>query len=201
VKDQIEGIKSAADLWEENTDRMQSATSNLFSDLITDGKNWEDHLLDFFSSVADSFAKMAADMAAQQIFSALGGTAGGGLDWGGILTGLFASAAGGAAGGSVGSFTGSPGSGGIAADGLYNHTFASGGWMPPNDVSLVGENGPELVMSSRAMRVFNNRDTEDFFGGRPSGVNVTQNFAVKDLDSFRAGSRIARREGRKVLGV
>lgn len=169
VKDRIDGIKTAADLWEENFNRIEGAAKNLFSSMITDGKNWKDHLLSFASQIADSFADMAADILVQMIKIQL------------------AKAIGSAVGGAVS---------GASGPGLLPVTdarFADGGIMQPNTLSLVGERGPELVVSSRAMRVFNAQDTDEILAQRGGG-NVYMNITTPDAESFHRSGRQIRRD-------
>lgn len=178
---------------------LKGATSNLFQDLIQDPKNWKDALLGYIGQVGDAFAKMAADMATQALFGSTGGGGGGGINWGGLIGGLFGAALGGATGGgSAGGDIGGNFYGG-GGGGLYNHTFAAGGIMSANSVSLVGENGPELVMSRQAMRVFSNDQTQGILGG--GGTTLVQNFAVKDFDSFKRSERQMRQHGKAALGI
>lgn len=190
---------------EELAGDLRETGKNFISDMITDWDNWEDHVTNALKRVADAFADHAAEMAIQAAFGTAGSSGGGGFNWGGLVGKLFGGLAGGYAGGTIGggdfgTFTGEPGTGGIAPDGLYDHTFAAGGIMPAREWSLVGENGPELVMSHNPARVFNNDDTMDMLGGR-GGNQLTQIFNVKDFDSFHKNKRQMRREGQAALGI
>lgn len=188
VKDEIDGIQSVADFWDQNTDRMRQAGSELFSSMLTDGKNWKDNLLRFFDQIAASFADMAADMAMQMLFGGQGG-GGGGFNWGGLI-GSLAGAAVGAGGGGFSSIGASNPSAGGGSMILYN---AEGGVIPPGRTSWVGENGPELITAASATRVFSNEDSMAMVGGKTVVQNWT--FNTPDADSFRASRRqIQRRE-------
>lgn len=196
AKNQIDGIKTAADFYEDNIDRIKGASEGLFENLITDGKNWKDHLLDFFAQIASSYAKMAAEMAAQQIFGGEGGA--GGIDWAKIGIGLLSSLAG------SGAASWSGGGGGyLNGAGTDSHsvimTNADGGVIPAGGWSIVGERGPELVMSRAASRVFSNEDSADMMSR--GGNTVIQNWQVKDYNSFQASKRQIQRTTKQGLGL
>jgi uncharacterized protein YqgQ len=197
LADEFNGIKSIADFWDENTDRMRQASRGLISDMLVDGENWKDNLLRFFDQVARSFADMAADIATQALFGGQGMGGGGGINWGAIIANLVGGAFGALGGGGAGASNPSAGGGSMI---LYRR--ASGGPMPADRPTLVGENGPELVMSRRAMHVLNSRDTEDFISGpRGGGQTVVQNwtFNTPDADSFRASRLQVQRRERMAL--
>jgi hypothetical protein len=185
IKDELDGVASVADLWDANTDRMMQAGKSLFASMLTDGKNWKDNLLRFFDQIAASFADMAAEMAMQALFGS-GGAGGGGINWGAIAGSLVGSLVG-AGGGSIGASNPSAGGGSMI---LYN---ADGGMIPPGGTSWVGEEGPELITTSRAARVFSSEDSMAMVGGKTVIQNWT--FNTPDADSFRASRRqIQRRE-------
>ena len=167
---------------------LKNATSNLFQDLIEDPKNWKDAMLDYFAQVGDAFAKMAADMAVQALFGTTGGQ--GGINWGQLAGGLISALGGGAstaAGSAVPQTVNVP---------VYR---AAGGPLSAGQWAIVGENGPELVMSRQATRVFSNDQTQGILSG--GGTTLVQNFAVKDFDSFKRSERQMRQHGKAALGI
>lgn len=98
-----------------------SATSDLVKGLITDSKNWKDHLINFFGDVAKSYVEMVGKMALAQSAGGASGGGGGGFNWAGLITMLLGSAlgagahswAGGGAGGWMNSDPTSGGGGSI----------------------------------------------------------------------------------------
>jgi hypothetical protein len=74
--------------WAETASSGESSLSGMFKGMITDAENWKDHLANFFSQVANSFASMAADMMARAAMMKMMG----------IFVGAGASAAGGGGG-------------------------------------------------------------------------------------------------------
>lgn len=184
---------------------IKQSTAGLFQNLISDGANWKDHLLDYLGQIGDAFARMAADMAAQAIFGTTGGSGGGGINWlqiglGALQAGIGGYAGGGGAGAGAGLInTG----GGFNPRGLTVEAgarLANGGIMPAGQWSMVGEEGPELVMSRTSRMVLNNDDTMDALGGR-GGISQVFNIQTPDANSFVASQRQIQRKGRAALGV
>ena len=73
--------------------------------------------------------------------------------------------------------------------------FAKGGFPPVNVPSIVGENGPELIVPTQRTRVYNRRDTQDILSGPNRGgdyhLHVNEMYQASDagqiMDMF-AGS-------------
>lgn len=195
IKDQIDGYKQVADFWEENGDRLESATSNLFVGMITDAEHWKDHLIGFMEQIANSFAKMVGDMAAQAIAKGIGN----------LIGGILGTGAGAGLGGSGGTLGNSPGGfinyGSWDTTGLHVGANADGGLIPAGGWSIVGERGPELVQSTAVSRVFNHEDSLDMLGGRRTVVNQNWNFYTPGADSFVASRRQIQRKERAMLGA
>jgi len=147
-------LNALPDAFAKNTDRLMELGDEAAKNMQS---AFADFLFDPFKNGTDgmiqgfatAMRKMAAEFLAHEAFKKLASLGGGG---GGI-------------GGLIGSF-------------LSGGSFASGGVMPAGRVSLVGEQGPELVLPGATSRVLNNRDTTAMLK-TPSGGNVTiyQSFA------------------------
>lgn len=61
---------------------------------------------------------------------------------------------------------------GSALGGLFGGFFADGGMPPVGRLSVVGENGPELMVAGRASTVISNSQTTDLLGGAGRNVNA-----------------------------
>jgi len=200
---------------------LRNATSSLFQNLITDPKNWKDHMLGFFRDVANGYAKMAADMATKALFGDLGGAGGGGFDWAGLISGLLGSMAGGYFGGASGSadaFGSTPSGAGT------QHTFIKhgGGIVGQGDarstrvhpaafinapryhkgISSVGNLG--LRPDERAAILQTGEEVIPRGGrGRRDGGGVTNvwNVTTPDAASFHASRRQMQRDARREMGI
>lgn len=172
---------------------VKQSTSNLFQNLITDGADWKDHLLNYFSQIGDAFARLAADMATQALFGTTGGGGGGGINWGALL--------GQAVGAAVGSMGGA--GSGVAAIGTRGTggpvLLASGGPLSAGQPAIIGEEGPELVLPRHAAQVFNADDTRSMLGG--ARVSQTFNIVAPDPNAFRGSERQIMRRSRAALGI
>lgn len=82
---------------------------------------------------------------------------------------------------------------------LFGGAFAKGGIAPANRLSLVGENGPELIAPTRASRIYSNKDslamTQGGGGGQQVVIQVT---AMDSQDTIRA---LSKPEVQKLLGM
>lgn len=117
------------------------------------------------------------DWLAKLFYGGSGGGGGGGFDFGKILGWLFGGSGGGMSAGS-----------GQYANGLFG--FALGGNPPVNRLSLVGENGPELIYPRSAMTVAPLKRAD---GG--GAVHITQNITVAagaDTRSARQAAGLVR---------
>lgn len=65
-----------------------------------------------------------------------------------------------------------------APSGNFVRTNASGGTLQAGTPSLVGENGPELIVPSKGSRILSHADTMKAMGGGGNGVTVVQNINV-----------------------
>lgn len=65
-----------------------------------------------------------------------------------------------------------------APSGAYVRTNASGGTLQAGTPSLVGENGPELIVPSKGSRILSHAQTMNALSGGGDGVTVVQNINV-----------------------
>lgn len=119
------------------------------------------------------------------------GSGGGGL--GGLASGLIGSALSGGLNKAAGGI-------GKAAGGLFGGIkslfgFAEGGNPPVGRLSLVGENGPELIAPRGPASVLSNQVLQAMANGGGGGGGVTQNFYINatDVQTFR--QQLARESG------
>ena len=120
--------------------------TSAFRSIIDGSKSAEEAMADMFEGIANKFLDMAmkilTDALTQQLMN------------------LFTGLAGGIGGG--GSVFGAQGAGIQSSFGnfLQGATFADGGRPMVGDVSLVGENGPELVKFDQPARVYSNEQSQ-----------------------------------------
>lgn len=147
----------------------KDALTDSFANFFLDTSQGFDGLLKSFGGMIQ---QMIAKAAAAQIMDSIMGSATSSGGW--LNTAI----------GAVGSF--------------FGGSFAKGGNMPANKMSLVGENGPELVVPSSTSRVYTAAQTRDMAGG---GGDVRQNFYIStpDANSFRASQRQITRKAKAGL--
>ena len=125
--------------------------TSAFRSIIDGSKSVEEALADMFKGIADKFLDMAMKILQDAITKQ--------------LMNLFTTLLGGA-GGSFGSGASAPMTGGLnfssafSSGGFGISGFAEGGRPPVGKVSLVGENGPELVRFGSPATVYSNEDSQ-----------------------------------------
>ena len=166
---------------------LATAMSNAIMGIIDGTKTAEEAFAEMFANIGKAFIDMATQMIAKALVLK-------------ALNILFPG------GGGV--------SGGAEAIGLLAGN-ATGGVIPPNGMSIVGEQGPELIQAGPTpMKVTNNSQTEALArystGDGPSGYNGPSNvdisYSVTEINSMRfvtedqlqAGMQQATKQGAKL---
>ncbi len=124
--------------------------NNALDDFVTGTKNATDSFHAFTKSVLNDILKLGSKSITESIFGGSGGL-------GGYLSSLFSS--GSAQGGSSGLISG------LAS--LFAGGFAEGGYIPPGQVGIVGERGPELAYGGTSGK------TITPMGGSTQNISVT----------------------------
>jgi len=145
---------------------MTDSFQDFFSDVLTGASSIKESFADLLKSFISMIAEMVARWAAAK-----------------VVTGLF----GGFSGKNNGSFSFSGGGSLISAgeevlmSSLNIGSFASGGVA--SGLSLVGENGPELVRFNNPSRVFSNSESRNLLSGNNTSVNMY--VSTPNAESFK----------------
>lgn len=151
-----------------------SFTSHLES-IATGAESFGKGLKNIFKDITNSILKMLVNLSFQQYVQPKLQSL-----FGGVVSGIGAIGVG---HGNVSSFSGG-GSFGAAFTGNSMGKFASGG-IAPAGMTLVGENGPELLQFNSSHRIYNASQTRKMIGGDGAGkvtVNII-NQSGQQLDS------------------
>ena len=148
----------------EGFERVQDLLFDGMADALTGAeegwKGFRDSLKDI---VRDIIAQLLKLQAQQAMTKMMGGGSGGGSGFGlGDILSIGSSFFGGSSGGSYSNL--GAGYGGVK----FN---ANGGYLGPNQPSIVGEQGPELFVPHTSGGIFTNRSIKNNAGG---GVNIQQ---------------------------
>lgn len=162
-------------------------TSNLEA-MATGTKSFSKGLISIFKDMTNSIIKMMVNLSFQQYLqpklqSLFGGVVGG---IGNIGIGR----------GNVSSFSGG-GSFRAAFTGNSMGKFASGG-IAPAGMTLVGENGPELLQFNSSHRIYNASQTRKMLGGN-QGNNVTVNIINQSGQALESEQQSSRFDGENYI--
>ena len=156
---------------------INSTWTNNLEAMATGTKSFSKGIKDIFKDITNSILKMLVNLSFQQYIQPKLQSA-----FGNIASGLGAIGAG---RGNVSSFA-SGGSFSSAFTGNSMGKFASGG-IAPAGMTLVGENGPELLQFNSSHRIYNASQTRKMIGGEGASkvtVNII-NQSGQQLDSQR----------------
>lgn len=167
---------------------INSAWTNNLEAMATGTKSFSKGLISIFKDMTNSIIKMMVNLSFQQYIqpklqSLFGGVVGG---IGNIGIGR----------GSVSSFSGG-GSFRAAFTGNSMGKFASGG-IAPAGMTLVGENGPELLQFNASHRIYNASQTRKMLGGN-QGNNVTVNIINQSGQALESEQQSSRFDGENYI--
>lgn len=167
---------------------INSAWTNNLEAMATGTKSFSKGLISIFKDMTNSIIKMMVNLSFQQYLqpklqSLFGGVVGG---IGNIGIGR----------GNVSSFSGG-GSFRAAFTGNSMGKFASGG-IAPAGMTLVGENGPELLQFNSSHRIYNASQTRKMLGGN-QGNNVTVNIINQSGQSLESEQQSSRFDGENYI--
>lgn len=181
-----------ADLAKSNFDStmssINSAWTNNLEAMATGTKSFSKGLISIFKDMTNSIIKMMVNLSFQQYLqpklqSLFGGVVGG---IGNIGIGRR----------NVSSFSGG-GSFRAAFTGNSMGKFASGG-IAPAGMTLVGENGPELLQFNSSHRIYNASQTRKMLGGN-QGNNVTVNIINQSGQALESEQQSSRFDGENYI--
>lgn len=159
-------------------------TSNLEA-MATGTKSFSKGLISIFKDMTNSIIKMMVNLSFQQYLQPK-------------LQGLFGGLAGGIGNIGGGARTFSSGrsfSSAFSSRGFSK--FASGG-VAPTGMTLVGENGPELLQFNASHRIYNASQTRKMLGGN-QGNNVTVNIINQSGQSLESEQQSSRFDGENYI--
>lgn len=159
-------------------------TSNLEA-MATGTKSFSKGLISIFKDMTNSIIKMMVNLSFQQYLQPK-------------LQGLFGGLAGGIGniGGGARTFsTGRSFSSAFSSRGFSK--FASGG-VAPTGMTLVGENGPELLQFNASHRIYNASQTRKMLGGN-QGNNVTVNIINQSGQALESEQQSSRFDGENYI--
>ena len=167
---------------------INSAWTNNLEAMATGTKSFSKGLISIFKDMTNSIIKMMVNLSFQQYLqpklqSLFGGVVGG---IGSIGIGR----------GNVSSFSGG-GSFRAAFTGNSMGKFASGG-IAPAGMTLVGENGPELLQFNSSHRIYNASQTRKMLGGN-QGNNVTVNIINQSGQALESEQQSSRFDGENYI--
>ena len=167
---------------------INSAWTNNLEAMATGTKSFSKGLISIFKDMTNSIIKMMVNLSFQQYLqpklqSLFGGVVGG---IGNIGIGR----------GNVSSFSGG-GSFRAAFTGNSMGKFASGG-IAPAGMTLVGENGPELLQFNASHRIYNASQTRKMLGGN-QGNNVTVNIINQSGQALESEQQSSRFDGENYI--
>ena len=160
-------------------------TSNLEA-MATGTKSFSKGLISIFKDMTNSIIKMMVNLSFQQYLQPK-------------LQSLFGGVAGGIGAIGVGHHTFSTGrsfSSAFSSSGGFKK-FAFGG-VAPTGMTLVGENGPELLQFNASHRIYNASQTRKMLGGN-QGNNVTVNIINQSGQSLESEQQSSRFDGENYI--
>lgn len=167
---------------------INSAWTNNLEAMATGTKSFSKGLISIFKDMTNSIIKMMVNLSFQQYLQpklqSLFGRAAGGIGNIGIGRGNVSSFSGG------GSFR-------AAFTGNSMGKFASGG-VAPTGMTLVGENGPELLQFNASHRIYNASQTRKMLGGN-QGNNVTVNIINQSGQALESEQQSSRFDGENYI--
>lgn len=167
---------------------INSAWTNNLEAMATGTKSFSKGIKDIFKDMTNAIIKMMIQLTFQQyVMPKLQGL------FGGVVGGIGAIGAG---RGNVSSFA-SGGSFRSAFIGNSFGKFASGG-VAPTGMTLVGENGPELLQFNASHRIYNASQTRKMLGGN-QGNNVTVNIINQSGQSLESEQQSSRFDGENYI--
>lgn len=159
-------------------------TSNLEA-MATGTKSFSQGLISIFKDMTNSIIKMMVNLSFQQYLQP-------------TLQSLFGGVAGGIGAIGVGHHTFSTGR-------SFSSAFSSGGFkkfafggVAPTGMTLVGENGPELLQFNASHRIYNASQTRKMLGGN-QGNNVTVNIINQSGQSLESEQQSSRFDGENYI--
>lgn len=167
---------------------INSAWTNNLEAMATGTKSFSKGLISIFKDMTNSIIKMMVNLSFQQYLQPK-------------LQNLFGRVAGGIGNigigrGNVSSFSGG-GSFRAAFTGNSMGKFASGG-IAPAGMTLVGENGPELLQFNSSHRIYNASQTRKMLGGN-QGNNVTVNIINQSGQALESEQQSSRFDGENYI--
>lgn len=167
---------------------INSAWTNNLEAMATGTKSFSKGLISIFKDMTNSIIKMMVNLSFQQYLQPK-------------LQSLFGRVAGGIGAigvghGNVSSFSGG-GSFRAAFTGNSMGKFASGG-IAPAGMTLVGENGPELLQFNSSHRIYNASQTRKMLGGN-QGNNVTVNIINQSGQALESEQQSSRFDGENYI--
>lgn len=167
---------------------INSAWTNNLEAMATGTKSFSKGLISIFKDMTNSIIKMMVNLSFQQYLQpklqSLFGRVAGGIGNIGIGRGNVSSFSGG------GSFR-------AAFTGNSMGKFASGG-IAPAGMTLVGENGPELLQFNSSHRIYNASQTRKMLGGN-QGNNVTVNIINQSGQALESEQQSSRFDGENYI--
>lgn len=167
---------------------INSAWTNNLEAMATGTKSFSKGLISIFKDMTNSIIKMMVNLSFQQYLQpklqSLFGRVAGGIGNIGIGRGNVSSFSGG------GSFR-------AAFTGNSMGKFASGG-IAPAGMTLVGENGPELLQFNASHRIYNASQTRKMLGGN-QGNNVTVNIINQSGQALESEQQSSRFDGENYI--
>lgn len=202
---QIEAAKKVDEAFKSFTDDLSQQLADL---AIGTTNGWKDVMNTFRTLAEKLFVKPLTDDLADQVGAVIkrliaeiesgmgGGSGGGGI--GGLIASLF-----GGGGYSSGIGDSSPIAGGVDLSQIGWSIpeipgFAEGGFLPPGQWGIAGENGPEPIFGGPHGMGVIPTDQANLGGGRRT-VNQIWNITTPDANSFRATQRQTARQAKQGL--
>ena len=167
---------------------INSAWTNNLEAMATGTKSFSKGIKDIFKDMTNAIIKMMIQLTFQQYLQPKLQSL-----FGGVVGGIGAIGAG---RGNVSSFA-SGGSFRSAFTGNSFGKFASGG-VAPTGMTLVGENGPELLQFNASHRIYNASQTRKMLGGN-QGNNVTVNIINQSGQSLESEQQSSRFDGENYI--
>ena len=193
LEEQVKKLEEMKEVFKEMSSVIATEMTNAFKSLITGSKSANEAISDMLKSVGDSFIDMALRIIQQQMTM--------------ILNGLLMKALGiTMPGASMSSGNGinwtSPDAGVLGQLGGIPTGYANGGAPPVNQVSLVGERGPELFIPNQSGRIVSNEAMSNYM---PSNESLTTTNAPININysgpmlNFNGDEYIPRSEAPKLV--
>lgn len=185
-------VVNYGDLAKSTFDSTMSSINSSFTShlegIATGAESFGKGLKNIFKDITNSILKMLVNLSFQQYVQPKLQSL-----FGGVVSGIGAIGVG---HGNVSSFSGG-GSFGAAFTGNSMGKFASGG-IAPAGMTLVGENGPELLQFNSSHRIYNASQTRKMLGGN-QGNNVTVNIINQSGQALESEQQSSRFDGENYI--